>query len=46
MLKKFKEAVFALTTLAVTTDPVIIDPSPPIILATTKESATIEVFLN
>ena len=46
MLKKFSDAVFAPTTLAVTTEPVIIAPSPPITLATIREVAVIDVFLN
>ena len=44
--QKFIEAVCALTTLVVTTDPVTIPPSPPITLVTIKELADIAVFLN
>ena len=46
VLKKFNDAVLAATTFAVTTEPVSIAPSPPITLATIREVAVTEVFLN
>ena len=46
VLKKLSEAEFSAMTLADTTDPEIIPPFPPIILATIKELAAIDVFTN
>ena len=46
VLKKLNDAVAVAITLAVRTEPVIIEGLPPITLATINELAFIDVFLN